>query len=111
MKNKAIILIAACLILAFTCTSVVAQSNTHYTIVKLVHASRSSGAKPYLMIATNRETVTVTLSLKDDDLYAILIKKVEELTREGWQVYNTTDAALNIGTSTTYYLKKEGQEK
>ena len=82
-------------------TGLKAQDKYEYVIVRLT--SYSGGE---IIVATKEKTEKFSID-RNDGLYTSLIKKVSELNSQGWEVYNSTETAVNSSAWTiTYFLKK-----
>jgi hypothetical protein len=98
MKAKAILIT---LLLSLSAVSLWAQEKYDYAVVRL---TVTMSAK--IVVATN-SGVSETITEKGDASLVALIKKVEELSQAGWEVYSNSEVINNSFNGTTYYLRKK----
>jgi hypothetical protein len=75
---------------------VVAQDKYEFATVKL------RGVK--IEVATSANSSSQVFELGKDDFEVAIIRKVEEMNQQGWEVYNVTYAS--VGAS-VYYLRRK----
>ncbi|MES2619798.1 MAG: hypothetical protein V4615_03025 [Bacteroidota bacterium] len=88
------------LLLAAT-SALVAQEKYEYAILR-----STAGFSAVIFTTSDNQEV---ISTKPKENEKELIKKANELSQQGWEVFNTTDAGSGIDFIKTFYLRKKKQ--
>jgi hypothetical protein len=100
MKAKLTTILLTALLLMASVSSLVAQDKYEYAIVSLFDITR---------LAITKHTTEYLAYPKGSDIASELIKKVEEMSKEGWEVHNTVASFTEHGfvNGHIYYLRRK----
>lgn len=105
--KKSIVTVVAFMLFALASLQSMAQDKHQYAIVRLYTPFRGGFGSVSMTISTHDGTTD--LPVDKAEKVASLIKYVESMEAQGWEVYNTAESASDGGTLVTYFLKKDGK--